>query len=71
MVKTNEDAIRVIQNERNCVIRASTCNRDCSNCDLVLDENDILSAYDAAIEALIKDIRREKFIKELEERKYG
>ena len=68
---SNEEAIKIIQNERNCVIRASACNRDCANCDLVLDENKILLAYDKAIEALLKDMRREKFMKELEEKTHG
>lgn len=68
---SNEETIKIIQNERNCVIRASTCNRDCVNCDLVLDESKILLAYDKAIEALLKDMRREKFMKELEEKTHG
>jgi len=68
---SNEETIKIIQNERNCVIRASTCNRDCANCDLVLDESKILLAYDKAIEALLKDMRREKFMKELEEKTHG
>lgn len=44
-------AIEVIQTEKECVIRQQ-CDRNCGRCDLVMQAEDILSAYDAAIAAL-------------------
>lgn len=49
---TNERAIEIIQTEKKCVARANICGRDCANCDLVLPEEEILTAYDMAIRAL-------------------
>lgn len=52
---TREEAIRVIKIERQCVERNWTqnnCDRDCINCDLLMPESDIFSAYDIAIKAL-------------------
>lgn len=49
---TNERAVEIIQTEKKCVARANICDRDCANCDLVLPEEDILTAYDMAIKAL-------------------
>lgn len=46
--------IDVIKTERECVWRAShdECVRDCVNCDLLLDAEDILEAYDKLIKIL-------------------
>lgn len=49
---TKERAIEIIQTEKKCVARANICDRDCANCHLVLPEEDILTAYDMAINAL-------------------
>lgn len=50
---TNEKAIEVIKTERRCVLRnIRGCDRDCGKCDLVLPDEDILTAYDMAIRAL-------------------
>lgn len=40
--------IKIIKTERECVVRACNdlCNRHCDKCDLLLDENDIIHAYD-------------------------
>ena len=40
--------------EKECVSRQTVnpCNRDCANCDLVLDANEILEAYDFAIKSI-------------------
>lgn len=48
-----DEVINVLQNERACVIRASMpfgCERDCENCDLLMDSERIIEAYDKAIE---------------------
>ena len=49
---SNIDAIKVIENEVECVKRANHCNRDCSNCDLVREDFEILNAYKMAIYSL-------------------
>lgn len=48
-------AVHIIQKEKECVIRASHegCNRDCGKCGLLMDSQDIIEAYDTAIEALL------------------
>ena len=47
-----ERAIEQIEKEKQCVIRADKCNRDCANCDLLSDAENILNSYDLAIQAL-------------------
>ena len=49
---TNNEAIKIIENERKCVCRANVCNRHCYTCDLVMKDIDILGAYDKAIHVL-------------------
>lgn len=51
---TREEAQSVIMTEQKCVDRASTdrCNRDCANCDLIMDDAVINEAYNMAIKAL-------------------
>lgn len=51
---TREEAQSVIMTEQKCVDRAGTdrCNRDCANCDLVMDDAVINEAYNMAIKAL-------------------
>lgn len=46
------DAIRVMENERECVRMAESCDRDCGKCPLVMDSSRILTAYDYAIDLL-------------------
>lgn len=46
-----QKAIEVIQTEKACVSRQQ-CDRDCGKCDLVMQADDILDAYAAAIAAL-------------------
>ncbi len=59
---TREEAIDIIKAERECVYRqgrTGECCRDdfgCGACDLVMEDVDIIEAYDMAIEAL-KDKR--------------
>lgn len=48
-----DDAINIIENEKACVLRnIQGCNRDCANCDLVLPDEDIISAYNYVIAVL-------------------
>ena len=49
---TIAEAIEVLQNERNCVRRS--CDRKCEKCDLVREEDEIVSAFDIAIKVLYK-----------------
>ena len=51
-----EQAIYVIIHERECVTRASTegCDRNCGECDLLLNDNEIREAYDMALSAFKK-----------------
>lgn len=49
---TIKKAIKILRNEVDCVKRASTCDRNCGKCDLVLEEDEILAAYGLAIAAL-------------------
>lgn len=49
---TKEQAIVIIENEKECVKRANNCNRDCYNCELVKTDIEILTALDMAIKAL-------------------
>ena len=50
---TKEKAIEIIQTEKKCVARANICDRDCANCYLVLPEEEILAAYDMAIDSIL------------------
>ena len=53
-MKKHEHAIQVIQTERKCVARQQ-CDRNCGKCDLVMNADEILAAYD-----YILDILKEK-----------
>lgn len=53
---TNERAIEVIQNEKKCVLRnIRGCDRQCDKCNLVLPDEEVLTAYDMAMEALLDE----------------
>ena len=57
---TREEAIAIIENEKECVNRANKndyCNRDCYNCELVKTDTEILTALDMAIKALENEQR--------------
>ena len=43
--------IKMLEIEKTCVLRQDTpeCNRECSNCDLVQNADEVISAYDTAI----------------------
>ena len=51
---TRTEAMEIIQTERSCVLRASTCDRDCGRCELVRKAANIIEAFDVAIDALIE-----------------
>lgn len=47
---TNERVIEVLRTEKKCVLRnIRGCDRECGKCDLVLPDEEILTAYDMAI----------------------
>ena len=53
---TESEARRYMLIEKECI--NSDCNRDCANCDIVQDVEDLNNAYDVAINALEKQIAR-------------
>ena len=55
---TIDEAIKVLDNEQRCVIRniGNRCKRDCGMCDLLLPDEDILSAYGLAI-SILRDLQ--------------
>lgn len=53
---TSDRAIFVLETEKKCVLRnIRGCDRNCEFCDLVLPDDDILTAFNMAIEALKGD----------------
>ena len=57
------NAIKVIEVERECVGRQ--CDRDCGRCDLVMEMEEILEAYNTAISAL------KEFLNMIDKKKNG
>ena len=49
---TESEAKKYMLIEKECINR--DCNRDCANCDIVQDVEDLNNAYDVAINALKK-----------------
>ena len=49
---TIDEATALMKNEKACILKADTCDRDCAKCELVRKTEDLLSAYDLAIQAL-------------------
>ena len=49
---TINGAIALMKNEKACIVKADTCDRDCAKCELIKKTEDLLSAYDMAICAL-------------------
>ena len=50
-----ENAITVLENEKQCVLRQiqiGGCDRNCVKCDLVMNDSEILAGYDTAVDAL-------------------
>ena len=58
---TIEEAIKLMKNEKACILKADTCDRDCSKCELVRKTEDLLSAYDLAIKSLEMQKKLAKF----------
>lgn len=56
---TRKEAINVLKNEIQCVLRDSCERSECASCDLVMPIERILSAYDMAIAALQEQEERE------------
>ncbi len=50
----NEQILKVLKNERECIKRQGTdkCDRDCANCDLCLPDDEILEVYDHLIQII-------------------
>ena len=53
---TESEAKKYMLIEKECINR--DCNRDCANCDIVQDVEDLNNAYDVAINALEKQIAK-------------
>lgn len=51
---TESEAKKYMLIEKECINR--NCNRDCANCDIVQDVEDLNNAYDVVIKALEKQI---------------
>lgn len=51
---SNEEAVKIIQTELECIKRndGTDCDRNCAKCDLVMEDTDIKEALGMAIEAL-------------------
>ena len=47
-----DEAIELMKNEKACIMKADTCDRNCTKCELLRKTKDLLSAYDMAIQAL-------------------
>jgi len=65
---TREEAIAIIENEKECVNRANKndyCNRDCYNCELVKTDTEILTALDMAIKALEREPTDDATLKDI------
>ena len=66
---TMQRAVGILETERECVERAGTatpnkaCDRSCADCDLVLDDKEILEAYNMAIKALEQEPCEDEYIK--------
>lgn len=52
-----DECIRLLSIERQCVERADKCDRDCANCELVQDTDELLSMYENVI-ALLTEIKK-------------
>ncbi len=59
-VEQLKTAIEAINVEKQCVNRATNCNRECGSCDLVLRAETILNAYDTALQVLQSELDRQE-----------
>lgn len=55
---TPKEAIECLKNEKLCILIAdkNECTRECSKCDLIMETDTLLTAYDIAIKTLGKQI---------------
>ena len=53
-------ASEIIKRERECVLRAKSCDRNCGDCDLIMPEDEIVNAYNKALDLLEKQEKAEK-----------
>ena len=58
---TESEAKKYMLIEKECINR--DCNRDCANCDIVQNVEDLNNAYDVAIKALEQSPKMEQFAK--------
>lgn len=54
-------AIELLEIERECVMR--DCNRDCANCDLVQDRDELVTMYNTVIAQVRHDVMMEDDVK--------
>lgn len=47
-----DTVIEVVENEKECIMRADSCGRDCARCDLVRPTEEILEAYEFVLDVL-------------------
>ena len=65
----NTKIISILENELNCINRANYCDRECINCDLVLDDTELIEAYIDAIRIIQNNTKYRKSAKRFK-RKY-
>lgn len=60
---TYREVIEIIENELKCVKQADNCNRECKYCQLLRDTDDIIEAYEVALDILkgVKDVNMAKY----------
>ena len=58
---TESEAKKYMLIEKECINR--DCNRDCANCDIVQNVEDLNNAYDVAVKALEQSPKMEQFAK--------
>ena len=67
---TVEKTIELMKNEKRCIIKADTCDRDCTKCELLKKTEDLLSAYDMVIKTLKQQLIIDKIRAEIEQSYY-
>ena len=61
-MKRIKKVIKIIENEKECVKQANTCDRNCAICPLVKEDKEIIAAYDYVLEVL-HNIRKDEYIR--------
>lgn len=59
---TIDKAIALMKNEKACIVKSDTCDRNCAKCELLRKTEDLLSAYDMVICALEMQKKLSEFI---------